>query len=76
MAHKQQTCTCTAYPFPHRQGGGNCNSCRHGKDWQGLSAALNDEGEWCSDCAAEEGYRGEPSECLTDWERNPSFRSW
>ncbi len=53
-------------------GGGKCNSCRHGKDWRGLySALVLEEGEWCEECAAAEGYQGDPEESLSAAERNP-----
>ena len=70
------TCYCNAYKFPHRMGGGKCVSCRHGKNWQGLSAAEEGEGEWCDICAADEGYRQPRSETLSAQERNLDFRRW
>jgi len=73
MKRKQVTCNCSAYPFPHRNHGGKCQSCRHGKNWLGLYEMYvleNRDGEWCDDCAYEEGFRGEPSETLSAWERN------
>lgn len=72
----QLPCTCPAYPFPHRKHGGKCDAFQHGKDWRGLTAALNDEGDWCPDCAESEGYQGEPDESLSPWERNPSYSRW
>lgn len=35
MKRKQTTCTCPAYPFPHRRGSGECGKhdyCEHGVD--------------------------------------------
>lgn len=74
MTHKhkaQETCNCPAYPFPHRWRGGKCDACKHGKDWRGLYEALTlENGEWCPDCAYDEGYRGETPETLSAYERN------
>lgn len=71
MKRKQVTCYCSAYSFPHRKHGGRCISCRHEKDWRGVyEASVLEYGEWCEDCAYEEGFRGEPSETLSAWERN------
>lgn len=70
---KQVTCYCSAYSFPHRKRGGKCISCRHGLNWLGLYEMYtleNPDGEWCEDCAYEEGFKGEPSETLLAWERN------
>lgn len=69
MTAKQITCTCTAYKFPHRKHGGACNACKHG---------INLDTDHCEECEAGdgEGYRPEPSECLTDQERNPGYRGW
>ncbi len=69
----QRTCYCGAYHFPHRYHSGRCEACPHGKAWTGLSDGLDERCEWCGKCAYEEGYRGEPSECLTNSERNPSL---
>lgn len=42
MARHQVTCTCTAYDFPHRFGGGRCN---------GLSIVEEHCGGWlCQHC--------------------------
>ena len=55
-------CTCSAYPFPHRKGGGKCETCKHGK-------AVN---EYCDLCADSEP-QSEPSECLSEAQRNYSL---
>lgn len=68
---KQVTCYCSAYPFPHRKHGGKCQSCKHGLNWLGLYEEYTlENGDWCEDCAYDEGFRGEPSETLSAWERN------
>ena len=55
MAHKQITCTCSAYSFPHRRHGGKCMSCRHHKNFMGVHFYLDrNEGEWCEQCAQNE----------------------
>lgn len=53
----QQTCTCWAYPFPHRKGGGKCEGfdkyCPHGylnphhPDYDASQ-------DYCAECAREE----------------------
>jgi len=68
---KKPPCYCHAYSFPHTFHGGVCNSCEHGKDWRGVYNAYYQElGEWCEKCAYEEGFRGDPSESSSAWERN------
>lgn len=43
VKQQQQTCRCDAYPFPHRQGGGDCKPQRSAvDDWLDYSDFLYD----------------------------------
>ena len=71
MSKNQITCYCSAYPFPHRKHGGKCLSCRHGINYTSLyDAIILETCDFCPECAYDDGYRGEPSETLSAWERN------
>lgn len=65
----QITCTCRAYPFPHREGGGKCEM----PDWCGEDDAcfFDDYNEACNTHTP-----NERNESLTIAERNPNWRNW
>lgn len=82
----QITCRCPAYPFPHRQGGGDCElpkSCSVMDDYRCLDGEDN-ECPFCDDCplmdemrhASDMAILAARHPSLTAQERNGNFRGW
>lgn len=70
----KHTCYCLAYPFPHRQSGGQCELPNYCQDFLTRCYECLKDG----DCTVQDNHMGFTldDESFTIQERNPGYKKW